>query len=116
MNFKIKILYFISMLLLLVFIYNYIFPLFQTTYSSASGMGMHMSGEMHNNNSSQGYVIPINYVLIPLLFFFMLLILYKIVSYTNANNKVQKCPRCNTIIESEEWRVCPMCGRKLPPS
>lgn len=105
------ILYLLLGVLLIIFAYNFIFPMTFSNYNSGMqmGMGMHM-GEYRNSNNSLNY-----YIYLPYIIFTFILIIFGLlgINYMLFNTSGDKCKKCGMKIESENWNVCPRCGTKL---
>jgi hypothetical protein len=68
------------------------------------GMGMHW--RMY---SSTSYIIDARIILIIAIVIAVLLIFELI----KPDSRQNKCPKCNTVIEDESWKICPNCGYPL---
>ncbi|MBB6214993.1 putative membrane protein [Anaerosolibacter carboniphilus] len=102
------ILYMLLIVIGVIFIYNFIFApmFFQQNWQMGMGMGMHSKMRMYNNyNYSMNFWIII-FVAIAIGGFILLDML-------QAQNSAKKCRRCGFDVESERWKICPMCGAHI---
>ena len=98
-------------ILLLIFTYNFIFPYFTVQNSNGMRMGMGMGmhrGEGFNNNIYNYSLIP-NFLLIMTIVLVIFIIINKVLFSSNK----AKCKTCSLPIESNRWKICPICGNRL---
>jgi len=107
MNSKKTILYLLSGIFVLIFVYNYVLPYMVT--QNYTGMGMHMSSVSYNNSSYYYF----GSLIIFLIFILIVLVLVMAIFKLFSNSKQKQCKKCGLIIESDSWLICPRCGNNL---
>ena len=110
MNSKKNVFYLFLGILLLIVVYNFIYPYFSVQNSSGMrmGMGMHGGRELSNNNIYSYNLIP-NIIII----MSVVLVIFIIVNKVLFNSSKAECEKCGTPIESKQWKICPRCGQHL---
>ena len=73
-------------------------------YNSGMGMGMHW--RMYNSNN---YYIDFRFILLISVIIAGLL-LYVLLKPQRKGNK---CSKCGKDIESDRWKICPLCGTSI---
>lgn len=104
MRYRKTVLYLLLMVLGLILVYNYLIAPIMMQNNVEMGMGMHW--RMYSGTS---YIIDARIILVIAILIAVLLILELI----KPKSKQNKCPKCNTAIEDEKWKVCPNCGNPL---
>ena len=107
MNFKKTILYLLSSIFVLIFVYNYALPYLVT--QNYTGMGMHMSSGSYNNSTYYFIGSLITFLIFILIVLVVVMALFKIFSSPSQ----KKCKKCGLTIESDSWQICPRCGNDL---
>ncbi|MBB6215455.1 putative membrane protein [Anaerosolibacter carboniphilus] len=103
---KRTILYMLLIVLGVIFIYNFIFAPMFFQQNLEMGMGMHSKMRMYNNyNYSMTFWIII-LIAIAIGGFILLDRLQK-------QSGIKKCGKCGFDIESERWKICPICGSHI---
>ncbi|HEY9059571.1 MAG TPA: hypothetical protein VIO64_03565 [Pseudobacteroides sp.] len=88
----------------LIFVYNYIIaPLF---IQSNIRMGMGMHSRIYKSTS---YIVDERFLLVITIGIIGTLLYIFLRSQVRTN----KCNKCGNIIESDSWKVCPICGNPL---
>jgi hypothetical protein len=89
-----------------IFIYNFIFTPMFVQQNWQMGMGMHSQMRIYNN-----YTYNINFWIITLIIIAIGgLILLDVMQ---SQNKIKRCSGCGFNIESERWKICPICGAAI---
>lgn len=101
MNNRKSILYILLTVLGLILVYNYMIAPFLMRYTSKMGMGMHW--RMYNNTN---YFVDSRFILIIMVVIAGLLFL----EFLKPQIPSSKCCSCGKVIESDKWRICPVCG------
>jgi len=109
-NTKKTILYLLVTILTIVFAYNYLLLPFIFRYNGSMGMGMGMHMGMGRNmyNNYNVYNGLMNFIFI-IVAITILIFFYKVSSSQSLN----RCSKCGNKIESDRWKVCPICGNRL---
>jgi len=107
MNFKKTILYLLSGIFVLIFVYNFVLPYMIT--QNYTGMGMHMNSGSYNNSAYYYFGSLITFLIFILIILVVVMALFKIFSSTSQ----KKCKKCGLTIESDSWQICPRCGNDL---
>ncbi|AOT69185.1 hypothetical protein [Geosporobacter ferrireducens] len=106
MNGRRLILFTLLFILVIIFIYNYLFTPLYFQYGGRMGMGMH--GRM-GINSTYKYYVDFRYILLIAIIIAGMLLF----DFLQSQSTVNKCRRCGFEIESDLWKICPICGASL---
>lgn len=98
------VLYILLLVLGLILAYNYLIAPIMMQNNTEMGMGMHW--RMYTNTS---YIIDARIILVIAIIIAIILILELLKPQRNAN----KCSKCGKEIESDRWKICPICGNSL---
>ncbi|MEW9122357.1 MAG: hypothetical protein AB2421_06540 [Thermotaleaceae bacterium] len=115
MNQKKSLIVFLLSIFLLIIVYNFFVPYLRIDTSTGiqMGMGMGMGRGMHGGEGISSNTIVyynlIPYIIIILSIFLILFIVVKLFFYSNN----RKCIKCGLYIESDDWKICPICGHPL---
>ena len=101
MNHRKSVLYILLTVLGLVLLYNYMIAPLLMQYNSGMGMGMHW--RMYSNTN---YLIDFRYILLIAVVIAGLLLF----EFLKPQTKAYKCDNCGKEIESDRWKICPICG------
>ena len=104
MNNRKPILYTLLTVLGLILAYDYMIAPLLMQYNNRMGMGMHW--RMYNNNN---YLIDMRYILI-IIVIIAGSILFELV---RPKAVISKCSKCSKHIESDRWKICPVCGTSV---
>ena len=98
------VLYVLLMVLGIILVYNYLIaPIFMQN-NIEMGMGMHW--RMYTNT---------NYIIDSRIIFLIAIVIAGLLLYEllKPRTKKNKCCKCGKQIESEQWKICPICGSSL---
>lgn len=114
MKFNKSIVYFLLSIFALIFIYNYVLPLFLFQNYNTNNMGMGMGRHMWEG---MGYTNQYNINNFGNIVVFLIVILatFLLLGRGFFYSKSNKCKKCGLAIESDLWKVCPRCGNQLSP-
>lgn len=104
MNNKKIILYILLTALGLILLYNYVIAPYQMQNNYFVGMGMHW--RMYQNTS---YLVDYRLILILVGIIAVLLL----IELFKPQEKIHQCVHCGKVIESERWKICPVCGTNI---
>lgn len=107
MNLKKTILYLLTGIFVLIFVYNFVLPYMVT--QNYTGMGMHMYAGNYNNSTYYYFASLITFLIVILIIIVVIIALFKIFSSPSQ----KKCKKCGLTIESDSWQICPRCGNSL---
>lgn len=96
-------------IILLIVVYNIIFPYLTIQASSGMRMGMGMHGGSVGGYNPYNYNLIPNFIIILSIVFIVFVIVNKILFSSNQ----YKCKNCGLPIENEQWKICPRCGHQL---
>lgn len=104
MNNRKSILYILLTALGLIFVYNYMVAPLLLQYNSRMGMGMHWRMYEYTN-----YFIDFRIIL----FIVVIIVGLLLFEFLKPQTKSSKCDKCGKVIESDQWRICPLCGNTV---
>lgn len=104
------ILYLFLVIVVIVYIYNYILP--PTLYQSSMSMlmGEHM-GHYWNMGNSFATNITFQYFILIIIIAAIVGTILLYILFKSPNES--KCKKCGLVIESDTWKICPICGNTL---
>ncbi|PKM94438.1 MAG: hypothetical protein CVU84_10225 [Firmicutes bacterium HGW-Firmicutes-1] len=104
MNNRKPILYILLTALGLILIYNYVIAPYQMQNNYSIGMGMHW--RMYQNTN---YIVDYRWILI----IAVIIAGFLLFELLNPQANLRKCLKCGKEIESDQWRICPVCGNTI---
>ena len=104
MNNRKPVLYILLTAMGLILLYNYMIAPLLMQYNSGMGMGMHW--RIYGNTN---YFVDFRIILVIAVVIAGLLLF----EFLKPQAKAYKCSNCGKEIESDRWKICPVCGTAI---